>query len=207
MSRLLLVRHGITETNATRRFTGHSDVDLNAEGYRQVEQLGERLKEAKLDVVYSSDLKRTLETAKAIINGHELEIIPCPDLRELNYGDVEGLTYKEINNQYPELGRFIAEVHPEMSFPGGECFKDLIDRAGKFLEIIDNHSEDQTILVVTHGGMLRTLTFLLLGLEQSHWSSFRFDNASLSIIDTYPRRTIISLLNDTSHLSKEAGGI
>ncbi|MFC2069946.1 histidine phosphatase family protein [Chloroflexota bacterium] len=205
MSRLFLVRHGITEPNSTRRFTGHSDVDLNVEGYSQVEKLRDRLANEEIYAAYSSDLKRALVTAKSIVSGHELEVVSCPDLRELNYGDAEGLTYKEIAGRYPELGRLIHEVDPRMNFPGGERFEDLTTRAGEFLERINGHTEDETILVVTHGGMLRTLTCLLLRLELSHWSSFRFDNASLTIIDTYPRRAIISLLNDTSHLNDTGG--
>ena len=205
MTKLLMVRHGITETNATRQFTGQTDIDLNEEGYRQVEKLRDRLADEKIDIVYSSDLKRALITAEPISISHGIEIIRCPELRELDYGECEGLTYREINDRYPELGRLIAEVNPEMRFPGGECFQDLTDRAEKFIEIIKNQGEDEAILAVTHGGMLRILTCLLLGLEQSHWASFRFDNASLSIIDIYPRRAIINLLNETSHL-REIGG-
>ena len=198
MPRLILVRHGVTETNETRKFTGQSDIDLNEEGYRQVKKLRDRLAGEKIDVIYSSDLKRTMETAGPISSSHSLEIISCPELRELDYGVCEGMTYREINEQYPELGRHIAEVNPEMQFPGGECFQDLSDRAEKFLKITKTHGEDDSILAVSHGGMIRTLICQLLGLELGHWSSFRIDNASVSIIDIYTRRTIISLLNDTS---------
>ncbi len=205
MTKLLMVRHGVTETNATRKFTGQTDVDLNEEGYRQVEKLRDRLADEEIDVIYSSDLKRALVTAEPISLSHRLKVTRCPELRELDYGMCEGLTYREINDRYPELGRLIAEVNPEMEFPGGECFQDLTNRAEKFVEIIKNHGEEEAILAVSHGGMVRTLICRLLGLELSYWSSFRIDNASLTIIDIYPRRTIISLLNDTSHL-RETGG-
>jgi alpha-ribazole phosphatase len=195
-----MVRHGITETNATRKFTGQTDVDLNEEGYRQVANLRDRLADEKIDIVYSSDLKRALVTAEPISISHGLEVIRCPELRELDYGKCEGMTYREINDRYPELGKLIAEVNPEMRFPEGECFQDLTDRAEKFIEIVGKYGEDESILAVSHGGMIRTLICRLLGLELSYWSSFRIDNASLTIIDIYSRRTIISLLNDTSHL-------
>ena len=205
MTRLLMVRHGITETNATRKFTGQTDVDMNEEGYQQVSNLRDRLADEDIHTVYSSDLKRALETAEMICSYHDLEIITCPELRELDYGEVEGLSFGEINEKYPELGQQIREINPDMKFPGGESFRDLEVRADKFLNIIDGHYEEKTVLLVSHGGMIRTLICQLLGLEISHWSSFRIDNASLTIIDTYPRRTIISLLNDTSHL-RETGG-
>jgi alpha-ribazole phosphatase len=202
LSRLLLIRHGVTESNTTRRFTGQSDIDLNADGYRQVEQLRDRLTKEKFNAVYSSDLKRALVTAEIICSVHEIEILTCPELRELNYGEAEGLTYWEISERFPELGEFIASFKPELVFPGGEGFTDLTARATEFLKRLDNHSEDQTVLVVSHGGMLRTLTCELLGLEQKHWPNFRFDNASLSIIEIYPNRSILNLLNDTSHLTE-----
>lgn len=206
MPRLLLVRHGITETNATRKFTGQSDIDINADGYRQAEELRDRLADEKIDAVYSSDLKRAITTAGVICSPHQLEITACPEIRELNYGEAEGLTYKEISEKYPDLSEMIAKYSPVLSFPGGESFSDLTDRAGRFLEIINNHPTDQTILVVSHGGMLRTLICQLLGMDQEHWPKFRFDNASLTIVDIYPQRAILSLLNDTSHL-KDKGGL
>jgi alpha-ribazole phosphatase len=206
LSRLLMVRHGVTETNAARRFTGQSDIDLNDEGYRQAEKLRDRLAEEKIDAVYCSDLKRAIVTAKVICSEHELEIVVCPEIRELNYGEAEGLTYREIADKYPELGEMIARYSPMLSFPGGERFSDLTVRAEKFIGRLDNHEMEQTILIVTHGGMLRMLTCQLLGMGQEHWPKFRFDNASLTIIDTYPQRAILSLLNDTSHL-KETGGL
>jgi len=206
LSRLLLVRHGITETNATRRFTGHTDVDLNADGYRQAEKLRDRLAEEKIDVAYCSDLKRALVTAEVISSGHKVEPVTCPEIREINYGEAEGLTYQEISDRFPELGEMIARYSPVLSFPGGEGFSELTARAARFIDRLNNHEEQQTILIVSHGGMLRTLTCQLLGMGQDHWSKFRFDNASLTIVDIYPQRAILSLLNDTSHL-KEAGGL
>ena len=178
MPKILLVRHGITETNATRRFTGQSDIDLNADGYQQAEELRDRLAEEKIDAAYSSDLKRAITTAEVICSKHEVEIITRPEIRELNYGEAEGLTFREISEKYPELSEMIARYSPVLSFPGGESFSDLTYRAGRFLEIINNHATDQTILVVSHGGMLRTLTCHLLGMDQEHWPKFRFDNAS-----------------------------
>jgi broad specificity phosphatase PhoE len=191
----LIVRHGTTEPNAKRRFTGHSDVDLNPEGLNQVGKLRNRLAGEKIDTVYSSDLKRAVRTAEIICSGHGAEIEICP-------GDAEGLTYQEISERYPELGKFISGFKPELTFPNGEGFTDLTARADEFLNRIDRQAEDRNVLIVSHGGMLRTLVCRLLKLDQIHWSKFRFDNASLSIVDVYPEISILNLLNDTSHLEK-----
>ncbi len=203
MSKLLLVRHGITEYNSSRRFAGYTDAELSADGIWQVERLRDRLAEEKIDAVYSSDLKRAMSTAEVISSGHEVEIVSCSELREINYGDIEGLTFEEISNQYPELAKSIRNFSLELSFPGGENFKGFIARTCRFLDRLNEQAQEQTILIVSHSGALRTLVCDLLGLEQSNWQKFRMDNASLSIINTYPKRVILNLFNDTSHLKEK----
>lgn len=203
MSRLLLVRHGITEFNSARRFAGYSDVELAAEGLRQVEKLHDRLAKEKIDAVYCSDLKRAVVTAEIISSGHDVETVICPELREINYGVCEGLTFEEIGRSYPELWEAITNFSLELNFPGGESFKGFIARTSKFLDRLNKHTEEQIILVVSHGGPLRTLVCELLGIDQSHWRQLRCDNASLTIVETYPQRVILSLFNDTSHLKED----
>ena len=203
MSRLLLVRHGITESNSARRFAGYSDVELTAEGLRQVEKLHDRLTKEKIDAVYCSDLKRAVVTAEIISSGHDVETVICPELREINYGVCEGLTFEEIGRRYPELWEAITNFSLELNFAGGESFKGFIARTSKFLDRLNKHPAEQTMLIVSHGGPLRTLVCELLGIDQSHWRQLRCDNASLSIVETYPQRVILSLFNDTSHLKED----
>ncbi|MBI2850639.1 MAG: histidine phosphatase family protein [Chloroflexi bacterium] len=202
MARLILVRHGLTDHNSSHKFLGHTDIDLSAEGFRQVEKLRGRLAEEKIDAVYSSDLKRAMSSAEAVCKGRGAEIICCPELREINYGDCESLTFGEIRQRYPELAETINKLTPDLSFPGGESWQGFIDRTLTFLDRLKQHKPEQRILIVAHGGPMRTLLCNLLGVGQSHWRTFRLDNASLSIVDTYPQRAILSLLNDTSHLNE-----
>ncbi len=201
MSRLLLVRHGITEFNSTRRFAGYSDVEMSADGYRQVERLRDRLANEKIDAIYSSDLRRALATAEVITSHHKVDTVTCPELREINYGDAEGLTFQEIGRLYPEVAESITNFSLQLKFPDGESFEEFIERTGKFAERLEKHALSETILIVSHSGPLRVLVCCLLGIDQSHWRQIRCDNASLSIVETYPQRVIISLLNDTCHLS------
>ena len=206
MSRLLLVRHGVTEFNSTRRFCGYSDIEMNAAGYRQVERLRDRLADEKVDAVYSSDLSRALVTAEVISTGHSMEIVACPELREANYGDVEGLTFQEIGRLYPEVARSIASFDlKKLAFPGGESWEEFVARTNTFLDRLKDHQPSESILVVSSSGPLRVLVCSLLGIDQSHWRQIRLDNASLSIVDTYPQGAIVNLLNDTCHLREQAG--
>lgn len=200
MARLLLVRHGITEFNSTRRFAGYSDVEMSAVGLRQVETLRDRLAGEKIDVVYSSDLKRAMVTAEVICSGRQVDIVACPELREVNYGEVEGLTYPEIRQRYPEVAELVANFNLRLNFPGGESFEEFIERVSKFADRLNRHAPSETVLVVSHSGPLRTLVCALMGIDHTCWWQLRFDNASLSIVDTYPRGAILSLLNETSHL-------
>lgn len=204
MSRLLLVRHGITEFNSARRFAGYSDVELSAAGYSQVERLRDRLANEKIDAVYSSDLRRALVTAEVISSKRKVDIVTCSELREMNYGNAEGLTFEEISRLYPEVAELITNFNLRLKFPGGESFVGFIERTSKFLDRLKRHTPEQTILIVSHSGPLRVLVCRLLGIDLGHWWQIRCDNASLSILETYPQGAIINLLNDTSHL-REVG--
>ena len=82
----------------------------------------------------------------------------------------------------------------------GESFEGFKERTSAFLGKLESHTPSETILIVSHSGPLRVLVCRLLGIDQGHWWQIRFDNASLSIVETYPQGAIINLLNDTSHL-------
>lgn len=224
MTRLLLVRHGETEYNNTHRFAGQVNISMNEKGLRQIELLRYRLTEEKIDAVYSSDLQRARITAETIIAGRNLKVTECPELREISYGDIEGMTYWDIKQKYPVLADQIHTSDMAMAFPGGESFPEFIRRVESFKGKLAGHGEKETVLIAAHGGPLRTLMLSLLGMNQECWWQLRIDNASLSIIETYPpldvalktsvknaeQRVILNLFNETSFLSakqrsKEAG--
>ncbi len=200
MSKLLLAGHGDTELNSARMFVGHTDTELSTLGHRQAEKLRDRLAAERIDVIYSSDLRRAVATAETIASRHHLDVITCPELREINYGKLEGLTFEEIKRLYPEVAELCAEWNLQLKFPDGESFDELKQRVSKFLDILKQHAPEQTILIVAHGGPLRLMVCYLLGIELWHWRQIHIDLASLSIVDTYPEVAIISRLNDTSYL-------
>ncbi len=202
LTRLLLVRHGITDYNNSRRFAGYTDVALSEAGLRQVEKLRNGLAGEPIDAVYTSDLQRALVTAEVISAGRDLNITACPELREVNYGECEGLTVQEIAQRCPEVAELVRNFNLRLAFPGGESFAGFIDRTVKFLDRLDKHESSETILIVSHSGPLRTLTCHLLGISQSCWWQLRFDNASLSIVDVRPRGAVLIRLNDISHLGE-----
>ena len=200
MARLLLVRHGLTDHNIDRRVAGYTDVNLNEEGLRQVEKLNMRLADEKIDAVYSSDLQRAIDTAQGAVSGRDIDIETIYELREMNFGEAEEMTFTEMNEKYPDLARSVMNVDSGLSFPGGESFADFVDRVRGFLKILEKFSEDHTILVVSHGATLRVIICELLGIDPNHWYQLGIDNASLSVVNTYGHRTILNSLNDTSFL-------
>lgn len=200
MSKLLLVRHGDTKLNSAERFWGQTDVEMSAAGMRQAERLRDRLAAQKIDVIYTSNLSRAAVTAKIIASRHQSDIITCAELREINFGKFEGLTFKEINQLYPEATELWSNWSLTLKFPGGESADELNNRVSKFLNRLEKHTPEETILIVAHSGPLRLLVCHLLGIELQHWRQISLDLASLSIMETHPQGAILNLLNDVSHL-------
>jgi alpha-ribazole phosphatase len=200
--RLLLVRHGETDFNTSHRFMGHSDIDLSPAGRRQIECLRDHLKSEKIDGVYASDLTRTIATAAILTEGRGFRVIPCPELREMNYGRCEGMTFSEINDAYPNVADRCINFNVSLEFPEGETFKRFTERTVSFLERLKNHKPSDVILVVSHSGPLKALICHFLGIDMEHWWQIRIDTASYSIVDITPRGAVLSRLNDTSCLKK-----
>jgi alpha-ribazole phosphatase len=204
LSKILLVRHGITEKYASDRFWGKTDIPLSTAGTKQAGQLRDRLATVKIDAIYSSTLKRARSTAEIIASGHPAEITVCGELDECNFGDIEGLNYEEIKKDYPALAEEL-ERWKAVAFPGGESLEQLNARVQTFLRKLKKPRPQETVLIVAHGGPLRLIICNLLGLGLDFWLKIRIDLASLSIVETYPRATVLSLLNDVSHLNLREG--
>ena len=204
MSRLLLVRHGDTELNSRERFWGCTDVKLSAAGIEQAERLSERLASEKIDAVYASDLERAWRTAEIIASRHQIEVVTCPEMRETNFGKIEGLSFDEVSRLYPELTESWLSWDIQMRFPDGEGVCEVNDRVSKFKDRLRKHAPEETVLIVAHAGTLRMLICQLLGLEIQYWRQLRVGLASLSIVETYQEADILTLLNDLSHLKGDS---
>jgi alpha-ribazole phosphatase len=101
MLEVILVRHGETDSNVEGRYLGLTDVSLNENGINQALGLKDKLKDIRIDYVYSSPLKRCRETAGIINEAHNSAVLYSDDLKERNFGLFENLTYEEICNKYP----------------------------------------------------------------------------------------------------------
>ncbi len=200
MVKIFLARHGDTAENSRQRYWGSTDVPLSEAGREQADRLAERLRNEPLEAVYSSDLQRAVFTAETIADRHRLKVETCPELREIDFGEIEGLTFSEIDRRYPEVADTWRSRQSGLSYPGGESLAGFNNRVVNFLRRLDKLPPEANILVVAHSGTLRTLGCRLLGLNAECRWQFQLDLASLSIIDVYPEGSIISRWNDISHL-------
>jgi broad specificity phosphatase PhoE len=154
-TRLLLVRHGETVLGAEDRYAGHSDTPLTARGRRQVARLRLRVARLKPDVVYCSDLPRCRETAAILVPGRDLRV--SRRIREIDFGRWEGLTKAEIEAAYGDLYRRW-RANPSVGRPArGESVPELRRRARRFAAELARRHPGETLLLVTHGGVIRAL--------------------------------------------------
>ena len=185
---------------------GYSDIELSFAGCQQAERLRDYLTGEKINTVYSSDLKRAVEMAEIICEGRGLDIITCPELRECNYGTCEGLTFGEINDNYPDVAEKCINFTLDLEFPEGERFMDFFERTSSFIERLKEHGKSETVLISSHDGPLKILLCRLLEIGDDHWRNFRLNNGSLSIMitsndPTFFRGAVLTRLNDVSFLA------
>ena len=201
MLKLLLVRHGETDWNAQGRYQGHSDLPLNPKGFKQVQQLAERLLPLQIDFVFSSDLQRALQTAQILVTGRETTIQTDPQLREMNFGLLEGVTFIEAMQRWPGMIEKWLQDHNQPP-QGGEPIDAFDQRVSRFYDVLRQNFDQKTVLIVAHGGPLRKIIQLLLQTAASSSPAWwiNLDHASLSEFQVDPQTIIIDRLNDTGHL-------
>lgn len=202
MTRVILVRHGQTIWNVEAKYQGHSDIALTPSGQEQAKLVAKRLAKEKVAAVYASDLCRAFKTAEIIALKHNLPVTSLPGLREIKFGEWEGLTYGNIYNTWPTIMDKLFTKPDEVQIPGGETFRELKDRASHSIENLVVKHPDETIIVVSHGGTIRTLICAALNIHLNYLWNLKQDNTAVNIIDYYENRAIVTLLNDTHHLNE-----
>ena len=187
MGKLILIRHGQTDMNKDQLYYGRLDVPINETGKEQAENTRKNLVELEIDYdkIYSSPMKRAYETAE-IVNYKNLEIEKDDELREMDFGIFEGLSYKEIVKKYPEEMEKLKKDWKTYSYVTGENPFMLQKRALKFLEKIDKNKNN---MVVTHWGIICTLLSFLFSSELEGYWKYQVKNGGIVIIefsDGYP---------------------
>ncbi len=175
-----VVRHGETEWNLIGRQQGQLDSPLTNCGSQQAYALAQGLKGRNIEDIYSSDLGRALKTAEIIGNTLKLSIKTDERLRERNLGTLQGLTKKEWQTKFPQEWEHFDSGDPDYCFPGGESARQRYDRAITCVENLVKQHVGQTILLVTHGGILNSLFYRAVNLSLSAPRKFSSCNATIN---------------------------
>jgi probable phosphoglycerate mutase len=199
-TRILLVRHGETDWNATGRIQGHSDTPLNEAGRLQARRAAQRLAREPVRALYSSDLARAFETATIIGASLGLTAVSSPQLRERQYGAWEGLTGAAIKAHYPELFAMWRARATDFAPPRGETRSELLSRALAELRTIRQRHLGQMVVVVSHGGLCNVLINHVLGNADDEQREFAFGNASIHTLDVTEEQWTVITLNEIAHL-------
>jgi broad specificity phosphatase PhoE len=200
-TRLLLVRHGQTESNRRGLALGRADVPLNDLGHRQAQRLARALAAEPLVAVYASPLVRTIETARPIAAAHGVEVQIEPGLIEMDIGDMDGLTFTEVRERYPQLlETWVSEDGPNQRMPGGERMLDVQQRAIETIQAIAERHRGASVCVVTHNFVLLSALAHFLGSGLPKFRRLRHAVAGITTVEMRPGRARILRLNDTCHL-------
>jgi broad specificity phosphatase PhoE len=194
-TRLVLCRHGEPDHDFRGRCCGRLDLVLSAHGRQQANALAVRLSELPLAAVYASPARRALQTAHPIASAHGLSPIEHPALQELDFGELEGLTYDEIATRHPQLYATWMREPSRVSFPGGESYRDLRARVLTAAAELSERHRGATFAAVTHAGPIRAL--LASSLAMVDEAIFRLDqqHGAISIVDWLEDTPIVRVVN------------
>jgi probable phosphoglycerate mutase len=202
---VLLIRHGETEWNTLGKFQGCTDIALSEEGIKQAKLLKDRLN-GDFDCIYSSPLSRAFKTANIIAANTNKRVNVAPEIREINFGEWEGLTIREIAENYPENFKAWRNDKVESKICGGDL--SILNAANRakncILDIINEHS-GKKIAIVAHGGIIKAALIGLFEWDMTMYHKIALGNTCINTL-TFNKELIPALvtLNDTNHLKDEA---
>lgn len=201
--RVLLVRHGESESNANNVFAGSLDAPLTKKGHMQAEKCAETLKHESIDKIVTTDLSRAKVTAAYIQKFHDLELEVNNGFTEMNFGKFEGLTYQDILDKYPKEAIEWRDHYVEYTLPEGESLEVFYERVNttytrfltalRFDKSIDY--DNYTVAIVAHGGVIQSiLTQIYMNDIESYWK-FGIDNCGIAIVEYLNGFPILKGLN------------
>jgi probable phosphoglycerate mutase len=203
-TRVIAIRHGETAWNVDTRIQGQLDIPLNDTGRWQAQRLARALAEEPLQAIYASDLGRALETAQALADSVGLEVVTDPSLRERGFGIFEGRTWKEIEEQWPDLSARWRKRDPEFGPEGGETLASFYDRCISTASRIAAAHAGQSIAIVAHGGVLDCLYRAGSRIELQAPRTWQLGNAGINrLLYTAEGFTLVGW-GDTLHLEDDA---
>jgi len=200
LTRVLAIRHGETAWNVDARIQGHLDIPLNDTGRWQAHRLARAVADEGIAAVYASDLLRALETAQHVARGCGRDVATEPGLRERGFGEFEGLSFKDVEQRWPEQSERWRKRDPHFGPAGGEVLIDFYARCVDTVTRLARAHPGQTIAVVAHGGVMDCLyrAATRVGLQAPR--SWQLGNASINRLLYTPQGFTLVGWGDIGHL-------
>ena len=206
VTRICIVRHGETDWNVEKRIQGHIDISLNEEGLAQAEATAAGLTKHAFDAAYSSDLDRAWQTAQAVGRRQRVEVRRAPGLRERHYGVLQGLTTAEIAVRYPKAYAHYLARTPDHDFKTGESLVDFAARIVAAIEALAANHPGETLLLVSHGGVLDICYRKATGRDLAAVRDFSIPNAALNWFEIGSTGWRVLAWGDRAHLERTLDG-
>jgi len=165
---------------------------------------GQYLRGARVDSVYSSPLSRAVETAEAIARSQDKEVLISDDLIDIDFGRWQGASHEVVKERYEGLYRQWVDTPHLVRFPGGESLEDVRERALRVIHEVKTEHTDETLVMVSHRVVNKTMLCGLLGLDNSHFWQIGQDTGCINILE-FGEGFTLRCLNDTSHLKSIEG--
>lgn len=203
--KIFLIRHGQTDDNVNKVIQGWRDVRLNQQGILQAQKLAKRFQET-IDVIYSSDLMRAMQTAEPLSQKLKLPIIKTPHLREHNLGIFEGWKWDGLEEEKHILWQQFWAARDDLNLNwkkhNGESFHEFLVRVKNFFEDLKKEHANKSVALVTHGGTINRL-LEALKLKKITDGFVETHNTSITVLTKTRTRYKVIVQNDTSHLIQE----
>ena len=197
MGKIYLIRHGETLSNTVKRFQGQMNVQLNGTGLQQAIRMANFMKDKHLDVIYTSPLLRARTTAAQLAQAKGMSYRILDDLKEINFGDWEGLKYSEIYEKEPEEFDKFLTCPGDWTPPGGESFTEAFERVKRAYRFIAaEHKHGKDIALVSHGGNIRLQICMLLGIPINNMWKMSINNVSVTTVTDWDGNYIVESIND-----------
>ena len=198
-----LVRHCETEWNRLEKCQGVSDICLNANGIKQSNLLKECFSNLNIDLIFSSDLQRAMQTSEAINNSPTRKIEKSKKLREMNQGDFEVLTFSFLRENHGDDLKSWRENPKDFRIPNGETLGEVQSRMINFIEdVVNNFHKLKNIVIVSHNLAISSLISYYLKKDLRDFTTFKIDSDSISTLIYEDKKIKVLELNNTEHLIK-----